>query len=451
MHNNRDTNKNAQRNTIFIVYKCCKYLCKSAYWCLLLLTYIPLQAQSELTLAEVIQHVLANNLDIQTARNKQKIAAQNHHLGNAGFFPTLDTNLGLHKEHLIRSQKPNVEVANLSVGLGLQWNVFNGMRSIVTYQHLEQLSQISQLEIQQTIEEKVAETIIRCYTLVLAQQKKHVFNDSIAVAKEVLQLAEAQYALGQSTQLDYLTAQVAYNEEEANLLLQEEECTNARLALCSLLGPAAPKDFAIVEETPSPPKEDHWTARIESLAETNTGMKISQKRYEDARLAIKLEKAKLWPSIDLNIGYTLGRKYQDQRWEAKPQGLTYGISIRFNLFNAFRHATAIQEVGIQADNTQLVLRSQQIQLEAEWEKHFLHYNQQLKRYGLAQQHVQVSQNNVALALKQYRVGLTTLLELNKARQNAQETQLKCLQALYETKITEVALHKLSGTLLDAVL
>jgi outer membrane protein TolC len=82
------------------------------------------------------------------------------------------------------------------------------------------------------------------------------------------------------------------------------------------------------------------------------------------------------------------------------------------------------------------------------QKHFLHYTQRLKRCELAQQHVQVSQENVAAALTQYRLGCITLLALDKARQNDQETTLKYLQAIYDAKVTEVALQKLGGTLLD---
>jgi outer membrane protein len=416
-------------------------------WLLLLMVATPLRAQPLLTLTEVVQRVLAHNFDIQVARNKQKIAAKNHHIGKAGFLPSLDANLGFHQEHTIWLQKQNADATNLSASLGLKWTVFNGMQRIFTYRHLEKVSQICQLATQQTIEEKIAETIIGYYRLALAQKKKHVLENCLVVSEEVLRLAKAKYEVGQCSKLEYLNAQVQHHEEQAKLLLQEEEVMTAKLALQSLLGQEGSQDLMIVEDIPSPSRLS-WEMLTEALATVNTSTQIAQKRCEDAKLAIKLKQAALWPSVDLSLGYSFGSKLHDQHWEATPRGLRYGISVSLNLFHAFQHVTTIQEAGIEADNAQLNLRAQKMQLEAALQKHFLHYTQRLKRCELAQQHVQVSQENVAAALTQYRLGCITLLALDKARQNDQETTLKYLQAIYDAKVTEVALQKLGGTLLD---
>jgi len=416
------------------------------WWLLLLIVVTPLQAQSLLTLEEVVQRVLAHNFDIQIARNKQKIAAKNYPIGKSGFLPSLDAHLGLHQEHTIGPQRQNADAANLSAGLGLKWTVFKGMQRIFTYQHLEKVSQICQLATQQKIEEKVAEAVTGYYRLALAQKKKHALENCLTVSKEVLQLAKAKYEVGQCSKLEYLNAQVQHNEEQAKLLLQEEELTAAKLTLQSLLGQEGPEDFMIVEDIPLPSRLS-WEALTEVLATGNTSIKIAQKRCEDATLAIKLKQANLFPRVDLFLGYALGKKLHNQFWEATPSVLKYGISVSFNLFHAFEHTTAIQEAGIEADNAQLNLRAQQMQLAATLQKHFLHYTHHLKRCELAQQHVQVSQENVAVALAQYRLGSITLLALDKARQNDQETTLRRLQAIYDAKVTEVELQKLGGTLL----
>jgi outer membrane protein len=418
-----------------------------SWWLLLSIAVTPLRAQPLLTLQEVVQRVLAHNFDIQVARNKQKIAAKNYHIGKAGFLPSLDANLDLHQEHTTWPQEQNADAATLSAGLGLKWTLFNGMQRIFTYQHLGKISQIGQLVTQQTVEDKIAETITAYYRLALAQKKKHVLDSCLAVSKEVLQLAKARYEVGQYSKLEYLNAQVQHNEEQEKLLLQEEACTAEKLALQSLLGQERSEDFMIVEDIPSPSRLS-WEILTEAFTTVNTGMRIAQRRSEDAKIAVKLKQAVLWPSVDLFVGYNFGSKRYDQCWEATPRGFRYGISVRLNLFHAFQHATAIQEAGIEFDNAQLHLRNQQIQLEATLQKHLLHYTQQLKRCDLAQQHMQVSQENVATALVQYRLGSSTLLALDRARQNDQETTLKYLQAIHDAKVTEVALQKLGGTLLD---
>ncbi len=432
-----------------MVHKFQKYAYKLLIlWWLLLVEVTSLRAQPLLLLEEVVQRMLANNFDIQIARNKQKIASENHHIGKAGFLPSLDANFGLHKEHPTWP-KQHAEEARLSTDVGLRWIVFNGMQRVFAYQQLGKKRQISQLEAQQKIEDKVAEAIIGYYGLVLAQKKKQVLENSLSVSEEVLQLAKARYKIGQCSKLEYLNAQVQHNEEQAKLLSQEEVLTVAKLTLQSLLGKDGPEEFTIVEDIPVPSRLS-WEALTQALATANTSIQVAHKHYEDAALAIKLKQADLWPSVDLSLGYSLGSKYHDQHWEATPRGFKYGVSVSFNLFNAFKHSTEIQKAGIEADNAQVDLRAKQLQLAAELKKQFLHYTQQLQRYELAQQHVQVSQENVAVALAQYRLGSSTLLVLDKAKQSAQEAALQCWQVLYDAKVAEVALQKLGGTLLDAV-
>ena len=434
---------------IFSGYDFYKHLRRLTYGYLLFIAATPLQAQSLLTMEEVVQHVLAHNFDIQIARNNQKIATKNHHVGKAGFLPTLDARSYVDKEYQTWPKKSK-EGTRLSTDVGLRWTVFNGMQRIFTYKQLGKKIQISQLEVKQKIEEKVAEAIIGYYSLALAQQKKHVLENGLSVSKEVLQLAKVKYEVGKCSKLEYLNAQVQHNEEQEKLLSQEEVLTAAKLTLHSLLGKDGPEEFSIAEDIPLPEKLI-WEMLYPSSTAANTSILLAQKHCEDATLAIKMKRADLWPSVDLSLGYSLGSKRHDQHWEATPRGFKYGMSISFNLFNAFQHITKIQETSIKADNAQLDLRAQQLQLESELKKQFLHYTQQLQRYALAQQHVQVSQENVAVALAQYRLGSITLLVLNKARQNEQETTLKCWQVLYNAKVAEVELQKLAGTLLDAVI
>ena len=426
----------------------CKHLYKFlTHTGVLLIATIPLQAQPLLTLEEVVQTVLKKNIAIKSARNEQKIVAQKYHIGNAGFLPTLDATLTSGAKHQTWPQALD-SPTTLSTGLSLTCNVFSGMQSILTYRHLGKLSQIGQLKTQQTTTAKVAEAIKGYYSLVLAQQKKHILQSSLVISKEILQLAKAKYEVGQCSKLDYLDAQVQHHEAQAKLLAQEEALTVAKLALHSLLGKDGPEEFAIVEAIPLPQKLT-WEGLVEAATVANTAILTAQKHCEDAAIAIRLQQAKLWPRVDFSLGYTLGSRYQEQAWNATPRSWNYGINITFNLFHAFQHTTAIQEAHIKADNAQLALAAQHVQLEAALKQQFLHYTQQLQRHALVQQHVQVSQERATVALEQYRLGSITLLALDKVRQNTQETKLKSLQAIYEAKVAETALQQLTGTLLDS--
>ncbi len=418
-------------------------LCYSG--CLLLLSATTTLAAPLLTLEEVVEIVLQHNFDVKIACNKQRIAAEKYHLGTAGFLPSLDVKLRGNDRFLTHPERKYRDGASLSAGTTLNWRLFSGLSSLYYYEHLGNRSQISQLKTAQVVVDQVTKATKRYYTLAVAQGKKRVSENSLAVSKEVLQLTEAKYKVGKCTRLDYLTAQVQHNEEQVKLLLLEEETTKAKLNLWILLGENALEDFAVVEAIPPPTLLD-WPSLEEAFTTGNKSIAISQKDCENAALDVQLQQAKLWPTVDFSFGYNLGSSYQKDRWEATPRGFRGGISVSFNLFHAFQHSTDIQVAGIQVDSAHVGLAKQQTELAAAFRELFLQHTQQLQRYDLALQHLQLSQENVALALEQYRLGGITLLALHQARKTAQETTVRSLQAIYDAKVTELELWRLAGRL-----
>ena len=409
--------------------------------CFLLTASVPLQAQPLLTLEEVVQTVLNNNLAIQMARNDQKIAAKRGQLVYTDFFPALGLKSGAHRQLWPDAPAPNT----VSAGFGAEWKV--GLHSVFAYQQLRTQSQISQLEAQQTIANKVAEAIKAYYDLVFAQKKKQVLARNIAVSKEVLQLAQAKYEVGEATQLDYLSAQVEYNEEQTTLLLQEEAITAAQLTLCGLLGRNTSGDFTTIEDIPLP-EQLSWEALSAALKATNPRLLMSQKRCEEAQASLRAHKAWLLPQLGFSLDYTREGKYQASAWATEPGAWRGSIGLTWNLAQVFQYPSTIQQARIRANNGKLGVAATQVQLEATLKQQFLHYTQQLQRYALAQQHVQVGQESATVALEQYRLGSITLLVLEQARKTAQETTLRCLEAIYEAKVAEIALQQLTGGLLD---
>ena len=408
----------------------------------LLLAATPLQAQSLLTIEEVVNTVLNNNLAIQVARNNQKIAAKNSHTVHTDFFPVLGLTSSARRQIWPQEQANNA----LAAGLSIHWNM--GLHSIFACQKLRTQSQISQLQAQQTIVDKVAEAIKSYYALVFAQQKKQVLESNLAVAKKILHLAQAKYEVGESTQLDCLAAQVKYNEEETALLLQEEAITTAKLTLCGLLGRDASEALTTVEEIPLP-EQLSWETLVVACSAVNPSLLAAQKRCEEAKASLRETKSLLLPQLGFSVDYTRDGKFQDATWEAKPGAWRGSIALTWNLASVFRYPIAIQHARIQVDNGKLGIADTQRQLEAKLKQQFLQYTQQLRRYELAQQHVQVSQASAAVALEQYRLGSITLLALEQTQNAARATSLRCLEAIYNAKVAEITLQQLGGGLLDS--
>ena len=149
----------------------------------------------------------------------------------------------------------------------------------------------------------MAAIITAYYAIVLAQKKRAVLQKSLQLSEERLQLAQANYEVGKSTQLGYLTAQVHYHEDQSKLLQQEEAVTEARLNLRKLLGSAMQDDFTVTDTIPLHEKLT-WDELTAALATHNEALLALQKRCDVATLELQSVKAHRFPQIAVYLGYS---------------------------------------------------------------------------------------------------------------------------------------------------
>lgn len=406
----------------------------------LMLVPTSLQAQPLLTLEEAVQAVLQNNQALQQAHNSRKIDAYNNHISKTDFFPTLTlpsmgatwpqsgTQLNSNLHHGGQSTSSNPWFKN---EIGLSWTL--APSSIFSYQTLRAKDQISELQWQQKVARKIEETTKAYYALVLAQQQREADVQQLAIAKEIWRLTQAQYELGQKTELDYLDAQVTYDQAQADFLKQEEAIASQKRTFCRLLGRDESTEFATVADIPLPGSLS-WETLISSYKAASPALVLAQRQYKDAITTLKLRQAdRLFPTLSVGLDYAFGKK--------QPQ---YKVNLTFDLTKIFHLGVDLQKERLSAENYRLQLADKEIDEEEKLRSQFLAYTQQLQDYALQQRSVQVSQARAAEALEKYRLGSSTLLELKKQQEVAQKATQQCLKMRYNMKEKEIALRKLAG-------
>lgn len=411
--------------------------------CLLLMPLTSLQAQPLLTLEEAVQETLKNNKSLRQARNRRRIAAYDHHISKTDFFPTLTLPSMGASWPQSSTQRPPLNPSLHDGGqstpsnpwfkneVGLSWTFTPS--SLFSYQTSHRKDQISELQWQQKEARKIEETIKAYYALVLAQQERKMEEDSLSIAEETLRLTQAQYEVGQKTELDYLDAQVTYERAHATFLKKKEAIASKKQAFCRLLGRDESAAFVTVEDIPLP-EQLNWETLLAAYKLASPDLLLAQKQYESDITSLKLRQAdRLFPTLGLGVDYTFG--------EQQPQ---YQVNLTFDLTTIFRLGVDLQKERLQAENHRLQLADQEIGEEERLRSQFLAYTQLLQGYALQQRSVQVSQARAAEALEKYRLGSSTLLELKKQQKEAQAATQQCLKMRYEMKEKEVALRALAG-------
>ena len=405
--------------------------------CLLFTPLASLQAQPVLTLEEAVQEVLQNNKALQQARNNRKIAAYNNYISKTDFFPTLTlpsisaTWPELESERNKKSFWELSKHARLSKEIRLGWKL--SPSSLFSYQTFRTRDQISELEWQQKVATQIAETTKAYYSLVLAQQKQKMGVQSLSIAQETLQLAKAKHDVGQATALDYLDAQVTYEQAQATFEHQEEQITKQKRALSKQLGRDRFEAFEVVEVIPLPESLD-WEKLLAAYKSNSPALQLAKKQHQYHRNMLKLKQAdRLFPSFGVDLTYTC--------WEKQPQ---YRIGFTLDFTNIFQYAINARKERLEAESHRLALADTQIDEEENLRQQFLAYTHQLQNYTLQQRIVQVSQARAAEALEKYRLGSITLLDLKREQEKAQKATQQSLDMCYKVKEKEVELRAMAG-------
>lgn len=414
--------------------------------------------QSNLTLAGAYEITLANNYSISIARDSKKIAQNNLSYGNAGFLPTLDLigsqNFEIQDSELtfVNDEEQIVTGArskNFNASAQLSWTIFDGARMFIEYDRLEQMKEAGTLDAKVTIENTLAQVANAYYGVVLEKENLRLLRDNLELSRERLTIAQTKYEVGKASKMEYLSAKVDYNEDTAAFVQQKEALFNAKANLNTLLAREADAGFTVPDTITLDPQLQFETLN-NNLLDQNPDLLLAQKNQHIAHLEMESLKAEQYPEINLNASYNYGTASAQSGFVLNRQsnGLAYGISATFNIFNGFNKQRNIENITININQQQKRIKEIRQELTASLSKTYMNYINNRELVDLESENLSVARENAEVALERYRLGSSNALELREAQNNALDAAIRLLEARYNTKIAYIELKRLSGTILD---
>ncbi len=424
---------------------------------LFLLTASVLFPQEKLTLDKAIELGLQNNYSIQIAKNEAAVDSNNFSLGNAGFLPTLDVTGAMSKSSVDTKQqyssgstvdKKGSESKAKSVGVSLNWTLFDGFNMFISYSKLKQLREIGEMNAKAEIENSVAKIIETYYNIVSIQLEIRAVNDAILISRERVKIAEDKYNLGAASKLEVLQAKVDLNADISNLLQQQLVFNNAKVALNEAMGRQSTVDF-IVNDSIVINKNLIYDELKNKLLENNSSLMAAGFNKEVASLSINGIRSQMYPQISAYMNYNYSKTENQAGFFASNQtiGLTYGLSLSLNLFDGLNTYRKIENAKVDLMNSELQFKDTKNKVEANFEQEFLNYKNAVTLVNLEEENLNVAQQNVDIAMERFRNGSYTPLELREAQKTLLDAQIRLVNAQYSAKSAEVELRKLSGQII----
>jgi outer membrane protein len=425
-----------------------------------LLSPIAAQAQQMLTLEDAIQQGITKQYSIQISRQKERIAANENSLGNAGFLPTITgtatknyTISGLDQSFFGGVRAPLVQSGVNSnsgnAGVAMAWTLYDGQGMFILRDRYKELQNLGAKQTESSIENLIALISSTYYDIIRQNLRVNNFKKGLEISNDRLKLAKDRYEVGQGSKVDYYSAQVDYNEDKALLIAQEQSFTNTKIGFNTLLVKDYKADFQIVNTIDLLPKLKLSELKVSALSQNPTLIgAILSKKISD--LDTKNLQSQQKPQIDLLAGYALSNVANGAGFgveKGSSDVFNYGVRATINIFDGYNQKRRIQNAKINAEIAALQIEDLKNALLSALEKTYVTYENSMNLIQLETENYTIAKQNIDIAFDRFKVGIATSYELREVQRNAVAAETRLIEAKYAAKAAEIELIRLSGNLL----
>ena len=411
-------------------------------------------------LKRCIETGLQKNYDIRIIRNNQEISDNNLTVGNAGYLPSVDLTTGYSgsvnntTQNLANGEKnKNNGIHNqlLNAGVNLNWTVFDGFNIQTNHQRLKELQKMGELNTRLTIENFVSGLTSEYYNYIQQNIRLKNLKSAVKLSKERLRIVEARYEIGAGSRLDLQQAKVDFNSDSSRLIKQYEVLYTSRISLNQMMATDNIEQLivttdSIIEFNQFINKEDVWQKTLSS----NTFLLLSNKNKNLSLLDLKTAQSENYPYLKLNAGYGYTKNIYNTGTidNQNNLGLTYGLTLGFNLFDGFNRKRKQKNARIEVENKELQYEQTILSLKADFSNMWMAYRNNIDLTNLEKENVQTAKENHEIAIERYKLGDLSGIELREAQNSLLEAEERLVQAEYNTKLCEISLMQISGQVIS---
>lgn len=416
-----------------------------------------LSAQPLLTLEEAIDIALDKSFGIRISKNQLEVATNNATKGNAGYWPTIDLNAGggfnwntFSNQKLSAGTDFNLKnqttvLANSNVALN--WVIFDGKRMFATYERLQELQSMGELQVKSAVEKTVYDVSLSYFNIVSLQLQLEAIDKNIEISAERLKLEKARFDVGKSNQLAAKQAQLDYNAMQAQRTNQMNLINVEKVILNQLLTRDVETPFIISDTIILQPILDIETLKTTAL-KSNTELQILEKSTIISEASLKEVQAAKYPTISLNTAYGYNQTVNSDGFTKSNNnlGLTSGLSLKWNLFDGGRVRRNISNAQLQIENDKIAIEESQLNVNSTIQQAVLNFENALSVAKLEEENFILATESINIVKERYRLGVANTLELKDAQNVFDQSTTRRALALYNAKVAEINLQFLTGQL-----
>jgi outer membrane protein TolC len=382
-----------------------------------------------LTLDQAIEMALRRNPNLDQARTNIENAEHSRLSAWGGFLPNLSLSYGYSNSSTGRLDPTGQGIVSTSYSaqLGASYNLFDGMRRFSDLK-AARLGVVEQNARYRQSEFETIRFVKQAYfNAVAARDLVAVEQGRVQRQEDQLNFVEQQLQLGRATRSDLLRSQVDLNNARLALLNAENGARTTTFRLTEVVGSdqrVGPVEEATLEATPL----SYGREQLMEMAGVSAPSLATAKAALDAAEAgVSSARSSYFPNLNFSGGYA----WRNEEFPPSNRSWSLSLSGSYPLFNGFQRARASE-------------RSAQLALSADLDEAYSTSQSALAGIDLAAQSVELSQESLRVEQERYRLGLSTILDLQLAQITLSQAEVDLVSRRFDYQLAVAQLESLLG-------
>ena len=326
------------------------------------LSSVLVQAQDVWNLQRCIDYALENSIDMQKGQINVASSQVDTKQARAQWQPSLSftTSHSLNNSPWANDAE-NKTSYNGNYDLGASWTVFNGLKRKYTIK-MDEKEEDKQLADVENTEEDIKIAVLTDYIQVLyAMENVNIKKNSTEVAEAAYDRYKQLLDAGATSKSDFSQIEAQYVNEKYQLVVAENNLTQAKLNLKLLLRLDPNTDLEIfmpeISEEEILKAIDDKGVVFDKALEVRPDIKSAEMNEEIAEYKIKTAKSGLFPSVSLSAGVGTGHNSNSDLAVGKQMkqnfGENVGLSLRYNILDNRSTKSEIEKAKLNQRTSQL--------------------------------------------------------------------------------------------------
>ncbi len=278
------------------------------------------------------------------------------------------------------------------------------------------------------------------YYLMLANENKHVMEETVANLEGIYRQAKAFYEVGAKAKIDVTIAEVNLEDARSRLIEAKYGVDIATSRLNNAMGLPFVEPYEVVGKLPFDSTSFSIKRAIEYANDFRPDLKMALANIKMADQYVKLAKKTAFPRIEFAANLSSGGRdsIAEKNW------YDLGGYLTFPTFNPLLLKNQVKEAKALYERQQFDTKSSVNNMYFEIQSTYAKLVETKERVPVAELAVKKALENFEIAQGRYKVGLSDPIELKDAQLQYQNSQLAHLKTLYDYNSAKAKLEQAIG-------